>query len=133
MARNGRKPDGTFARGHRLSPGRPPRNYSIAHALSVYAEEATTTDDGETLTRAQWAARWLWSVVSSGRDRNQEVSFRDRLQALQTILSRIEPEYKLKPEDMADLGDEAREVAEQVAQLSPAELQVLAKIGVGEG
>lgn len=131
MAGPGHTPEGRFARGNKWGKGRPPRNYSIAHAMSVYAEEGTTTDDGESLTRAQWAAKWLWGVVTSGQDRGKEVGFKDRLSGLQTILSRIEPMVKLTETDIRNMSEgEAEEVVRNLESLSDEELKVLEKLGV---
>lgn len=129
---NGRDNSGRFGQGNRYGKGRPPRNYSIAHAMSQLAGEETTTDDGETVTRAQWASRWLWSVVTSGQDRNKEVGFKDRLEALKTILSRIEPDFKLNDKNVGtgDEEAEAEAVIERLESLSAEELAVLEKLAI---
>lgn len=144
MATKGRNPDGTFAPGHQFSKGRPPRNYSIAHSLSIAANQPQTIDDdGNPLTDAQLAAKWLWEVVRTGLDRRKSedgdeqllpVSTRDRMEALKTILSRIEPEYKLTDKNMGDATDE--ELEEQVQKLdnlTDEELAVLEKLATGKG
>lgn len=130
--------------------GRPPRNYSIAHALSVAAEQPQSVDnEGNSLTEAQLAAKWLWDVVRTGFDKRAlpsgetsdkdaklmlPVSTRDRLEALKTILSRIEPDYKLTDKNLDDdTGDEqAQRVIERLEGLSPEELAVLEKLAISK-
>ena len=138
-----RKPDGRFAPGNRAADGhrkgRPPRNYSVAHALSIAADQPQSVDDdGAPLTDAQLAARWLWRIVRHGVDVRRDgdggeqplpVSTKDRLAALQTILSRIEPPTSADPADLPDA--EPEQVMEQLDGLSDEELQVLEKIGMG--
>ena len=137
-----RRNDGTFQPGYSGNPkGRPPRNYSIAHALSVVANDpASIDDDGNPLTYAQVASQWLWRIVRDGIDRRStpdgapefvQVGTKDRLNALVTILNRIEPDYKLTPDQVDAMSDEeAEQVLEKLDDLSDEELAVLEKLGV---
>ena len=139
MAGSGRRSDGTFAPGHNIGRrGRPRRNYSIAQALSVAADQPQSVDDdGDPLTHAQIAAEWLWTVVRDGIDERQKpeggterlvVSTKDRLAALNTILARIEPAWKVTPEDVAAETDERAQAAiRRLEQLSEDELTALKK------
>lgn len=126
MSSNGRDERGWFTKNNKIgNKGRPPRNYSIAHAMSIVAESPESVDnDGNPLTKAQAAAIWLWDRVFDAK-----LAFRDRLDALKTILSRIEPEFKLTEKQMAEVTDEgARLEIEKLSKLSPEELSVLEKI-----
>ena len=120
---NNRKPRGRWKPGESGNPkGRPPKNYSIANALSLAAEQPQSVDDeGSPLTNAQLAADWIWRVVREGRDRRlsedgdpeyRVVATKDRLQALQSILSRIEPDVKVNLSDLDD--DQLERSAEQI-------------------
>ena len=120
-------PNGKFAKGNKVgvgnsNAGRPPRDYSIAHALSQAAKQAETVDDdGTVLTKAQVAARWLWECVL-----NPNLSFRDRLEAFKTVVNRIEPDYSLKlRESQVGDGEEASEETPlDLTRLSDDEIRV---------
>ncbi len=107
MVTNGRNHrNGRFAQGHRFSRGRPPRSYSITSALATIGDlPETIDDDGNTITKAQMAARWLWKCVL-----DEELSYRDRLSALETVLSRIEPKVTLTGKDFDDVTDSEAEL-----------------------
>ena len=125
----GRNSEGRFTSGNQHGRGRPPRNYSISHALALAAEEPESVDDhGNTLTKAQVAARFLWDVVSTRKWNGKDVSFKDWLCALQTILSRIEPVVKLTAGELQ--AEEEKEFVERLQDLSPEELKVLQKVGL---
>lgn len=130
--------------GNKIASGRPPRNYSIAQALSIAADQQVSIDDeGKPLTRANIAAAWLWRVVAEGLDSRRDpdggdvltpVGTRDRMEALKTILSRIEPGLKLTDSPPADDDDEtSAETIRKLDELSDDELKVLEKIGYRKG
>lgn len=135
-----RNPDGTFQPGHKYARGRPPRNYCIAHALSIAANEAVSVDDnGEPLTNAQLATRWLWRVVREGVDSRrlpdggeqvQPVATKDRLAALQTILARIEPGVKLDQAKDDEDDAEVQAIVQRLEGLSDEELALLERAGL---
>lgn len=121
MEGNGRQSDGRFAHGHKFSKGRPPRNYSIASAVSAIADTPETIDnEGNTLTKAQLAARWLWDRVL-----DDKLSFRDRLEAFKSVRACIEPDFKLKDEHM---GDNADPVSDDLSGLTNEELDQLERL-----
>lgn len=112
-----RNPDGTFRVGHRYSSKRKNYiNYSLARELATLADEPdkqAIDDEGNQITRARAAALWLWRVAVHGVDRRQDsvvdVSAKDRVTAIQTIMGRI------MPEKIATDQDEQDEHAERVA------------------
>jgi hypothetical protein len=131
--KQGRDLRGRFGRGNQFAKGvntgkttgRPPRRYSIASALAHFADvPETIDDDGTPRTKAWLAARWLWSVVLTGEDRGQPVSFRDRLEAIKTIQSAIEPPIKVNPAESVD--DEAE--LDNLSELSDGELNELERL-----
>lgn len=137
----GRDERGFFIKGNKIATGRPPRNYSISHAISLAAELPQSVDnEGNQLTDAQLAARWLWEVVRTGIDTRKNpdgkgelhvpVCTRDRLAALATILNRIEPEWKSKipiqPHD-----DDAEPLEKEMAKLTDQELNTVLGILTG--
>ena len=131
---------GRFQPGNKIATGRPPREYSVAHALAIAARRPESwSDDGEPVTNAQIAADWLWQVVRTGRDERVgddgeretvAVSSRDRMHALQTVLARIEPTLKIDPSEMPD--DEADQVADNLDNLTDDQLKLLESIGVAK-
>ena len=129
---HGRDLRGRFAPGNRCAEGvntgkrtgRPPRRYSIATALAHFADQAETIDnDGTPRTKAWLAAEWLWAVVTTGEDRGEPVSFRDRVEALKTIQSATEPVVKWDPQDDGAAEPTPEEVdMEDITEMTDAEL-----------
>ncbi len=130
--KQGRDRGGRFGRGNQFAKGvntgkrtgRPPRRYSIATALAHFADQAETIDnDGTPRTKAWLAAEWLWAVVTTGEDRGEPVSFRDRVEALKTIQSATEPVVKWDPQDDEAAKPTPEEVGmEDVAAMTDEEL-----------
>ena len=101
MVINGRNRNGQFTPGHRFARGRPPRIYSITSALATIADlPETINNDGNVITKAQAATRWLWRSMF-----NEELSYKDRLSALETVLSHVEPNITLTGKDFDDVTD----------------------------
>ena len=89
----GRNSDGTFKHGHSGIGGRKPKLYSIAMALTRFADQPESVDDdGNPVTAATMAGRWLWTCVLTGRDGTEPIRFRDRLAAFVEIRRAIEPD-----------------------------------------
>ena len=129
MVVNGRnRRNGQFTPGHRFAKGRPPRSYSITSALAAIADEPQTIDDdGNPITNAHAAAQWLWKCVL-----DEELSYRDRLNALETVLNRVEPKITLTGKDIDDVTDsEAELVIAKLDELSTDELKILEKLALG--
>lgn len=92
---------GKFKRGNKAAArhhagGRKPRRFSVSRALAIAADEVEDIDkEGAPLTNAQVAARWLWEVVRTGKDRGELVSSRDRMEAMKLATSIAEPSHSL--------------------------------------
>lgn len=133
MSNDDRRKGGLFAPGNKIGRlgGRPPRDYCIAHEMAAIAKQADTIDDqGNTLTGAQIASKWVWDIIKTGLDRRRPASgtgadevtpvgTQSRLEALKLVLSRIEPDYKLTDRNFND-GEE--EKPNGLDKLTPIEL-----------
>ena len=129
VADGGHKPGGGFAPGHKYSRGRPPRNYSIAHALSLAAEEPESVDDhGNPLTKAQVLSKRLFKILLSGMWQGEKISYRDWLQTFIHVQTVLEPAQRITPGE--SYAAEQEEMAKQLDHLSDEELAVLEKIGI---
>ena len=131
---HGRIEGGRFASGNNFGKGRPRRQYSISTRLAEMIDETATVDEaGEQQTNAEVVARWLMKCAVEGVDEQRDpdsdqvkshrLGFRDRMDAIRVICSRIEPEWKGSDGDEVD--PEAAQVAANVGDLSDEELAVL--------
>lgn len=137
----GRDNRGYFVKGNKIASGRPCTPYSLTAAMRMakqaVAEGAIDTDGtfgdpGKRLTREQCAALWLAHVAATGQDRREDrvedVAFRDRLTAIQTIWQQCEP-----VKDQAKADEESQQAAQdarmvQLGDLSDDEIELLMKL-----
>ena len=132
--------NGRFTKGNNYGRGRPPRNYSISHALSALGDDAYTTDhEGNVRTNAWAISRFLIDVAVYGEDRRPDpddpdntkvvpVTTKERMDAANSIIKAIEPARKEKARDVGDEPDpEAAVMMANLDSLTDEELKVLSK------
>ncbi len=97
--------------------------------MAAIADEPKTIDnDGNVITNAQAAAQWLWKCVL-----DEELSYKDRLHALEMLLNHTEPKVTLTDKDFDDVTDsEAELVITKLEELSTEELEILRKLALDD-